>query len=76
MDYPDDFPPESRAAVAAERLRAARDFDAIRKNPPRTEHGFSHDWDADSESTFFASSSFSSGKPASWDVREFGKLIE
>lgn len=47
MDYPDDFPPESRAAVAAERLRAARDFDAIRKNPPRTEHGFSHDWDAE-----------------------------
>ena len=43
MDYPDDFPPESRAAVAAERLRAERDFDAICENPPRTKHGFSHD---------------------------------
>jgi hypothetical protein len=47
MDYPNDFPPESRAAVAAERLRAERDFEAIRANPPRTKHGFSHDWGAE-----------------------------
>jgi Uri superfamily endonuclease len=29
MEYPKDFPPESRAAVAAEKLRAARDFDQM-----------------------------------------------
>ena len=34
--YPEDFPPESRAAVAAEKLRAGRDFDKARDNAPRT----------------------------------------
>lgn len=40
MRYPHDFPPESRAAVAAEKLRAGKDFDEARENWPRTEHGF------------------------------------
>jgi hypothetical protein len=33
MKYPPDFPPESRAAVAAEKLRAEIDFDKLRENP-------------------------------------------
>lgn len=40
MRYPKDFPPESRAAVAAEKLRAAKDFDNARKNPQGMERGF------------------------------------
>src|ERR1700681_763554 len=40
MRYPTDFPPESRAAVAAEKLRAGRDFDQARLNPQRIKHGF------------------------------------
>jgi hypothetical protein len=32
MEYPKDFPPESRAAVAAEKLRAGKDFDQVRKH--------------------------------------------
>lgn len=35
MDYPKDFPPKSRAAVAAEKLRAGKDFDLARKNLSR-----------------------------------------
>jgi hypothetical protein len=30
MEYPKDFPPESRAAVAAEKIRAGKDFDQVR----------------------------------------------
>lgn len=35
MQYPEDFPPESRAAVTAERLRAGREFDRLRENGPQ-----------------------------------------
>jgi hypothetical protein len=35
MQYPEDFPPESRAAVAAEKLRSGKDFDEFRQNPRR-----------------------------------------
>jgi len=38
MQYPTDFPLESRAAVAAEKLRAGKDFDNIRENRPRMDH--------------------------------------
>ena len=30
MEYPKDFPPESRAAVTAEKIRAGKDFDLVR----------------------------------------------
>ena len=39
MRYPSDFPAESRAAVAAEKLRAGRDFDVARENSPATRYG-------------------------------------
>jgi len=39
MRYPKDFPPESRAAVLAEKLRAGRDFDQARENPLRPQYG-------------------------------------
>lgn len=42
MRYPSDFPPESRAAVAAEKLRAGKDFDKARENPPGKEYGFDY----------------------------------
>lgn len=35
MEYPKDFPPESRAAVAAEKLRSGKDFDLVRDHPSR-----------------------------------------
>jgi hypothetical protein len=40
MQYPIDFPPESSAAVAAEKLRAGKDFDKARENPQRLQSGF------------------------------------
>jgi hypothetical protein len=40
MQYPEGFPPESRAAVAAEKLRAGEDFDRARENPQRMQSGF------------------------------------
>jgi hypothetical protein len=39
MQYPPDFPPESRSRVEAERLRAAKDFDKARENPLAREYG-------------------------------------
>ncbi|HUR46333.1 MAG TPA: hypothetical protein VMZ27_10705 [Candidatus Saccharimonadales bacterium] len=47
MDYPEDFPPESRAAVAAEKLRAGKDFDEARKNLPGTQYGPGKDLEAE-----------------------------
>jgi len=35
MEYPKDFPPESRAAVAAEKIRAGKDFDLVRDHLSR-----------------------------------------
>lgn len=37
--YPADFPQQSRAAVTAEKLRAGKDFDKARDNPPRMPYG-------------------------------------
>src|SRR3954453_14984421 len=34
MEYPSDFPPESRSRVAAERLRAGKAFDEAREHAP------------------------------------------
>ena len=39
MQYPQDFPPESRSRVAAERLRADKDFDEARENAPYRQYG-------------------------------------
>jgi len=39
MEYPSDFPPESRARVAAERLRAGKDFDEAREHAPHRAYG-------------------------------------
>jgi hypothetical protein len=39
MEYPPDFPPESRAAVAAEKLRAGKDFDNAREIAHRMPSG-------------------------------------
>jgi hypothetical protein len=39
MEYPSDFPPESRARVAAERLRAGKDFDEAREHAPYRAYG-------------------------------------
>jgi Helix-turn-helix len=38
MDYPQDFPAESRAKVEAARIRARRRFDVAIKRPPRIAH--------------------------------------
>ena len=38
MKYPHDFPSASRAVVVAERLRAGKDFDNVRSNPPWVAH--------------------------------------
>jgi hypothetical protein len=40
MWYPDDFPPQSRTAVAAEKFRAATEFEEIRDGPRRLEPSF------------------------------------
>jgi hypothetical protein len=37
--YPADFPPESRAAVVAEKVRAGKDFDSARQELPGSFHG-------------------------------------
>src|SRR5438270_5117524 len=39
MEYPSDFPPESRSRVAAERLRAGKAFDEARQNAPYQAYG-------------------------------------
>ena len=39
MKYPLKFPPESRSRVAAERLRAGKDFDEARENAPYRQYG-------------------------------------
>src|SRR5947209_118586 len=38
MQYPQNFPPESRSRVEAERLRAGKDFDQARQNAPHREY--------------------------------------
>ena len=40
MWYPDGFPPESRAAVAAEKFRAATEFEEVRDGSRRLEPSF------------------------------------
>ena len=39
MEYPSDFPPESRSRVAAERLRAGKAFDEARQHAPYRAYG-------------------------------------
>jgi hypothetical protein len=47
MRYPKDFPSESRAAVAAEKLRAGKDFDKARENSPWRQYGAGPDLEAE-----------------------------
>ena len=47
MQYPADFPPESRAAVAAEKARAGKDLDTARENLPWKKYGPGQDLEAE-----------------------------
>src|SRR5882672_10224721 len=39
MEYPSEFPQQSRAAVEAEEIRASRDFDQARQGLPWSKNG-------------------------------------
>lgn len=47
MQYPAEFPPESRAAVAAEKARAGKDLDTARENLPWKKYGPGQDLEAE-----------------------------
>ncbi len=79
MRYPSDFPAESRAAVAAEKLRAGRDFDVARKNSPWTQYGASPELQAELRRyilrpfTVFVSEACKLGRKGIWHVDRIQK---
>lgn len=74
MRYPSDFPAESRAAVAAEKLRAGRDFDVARENSPWTRYCASPELQAElrryilRQFAVFASEACTLGQKGVWHV--------
>ena len=79
MRYPSDFPAESRAAVAAEKLRAGRDFDVARKNSRWTQYGASPELQAELRRyilrpfTVFVSEACKLGRKGIWHVDRIRK---
>ena len=74
MQYPPDFPPESRAAVAAEKLRAGDDFDQARENLPQMQYGSGQHLEAElrryilRQFGVFVSEACTLGHKGIWDV--------